>query len=224
MLTHVIADCKDETHQQEVSSLQLITNIQFKKKKKDALSLELPPRTTVPAHENNRPKVYHLCLSTKKLPHCAQEKGHSLLVLLVTAAANLQSAPSPPAGTSPHYSHDRGRDMLSCAWFGPAACTARPKEPMQDAWFIHCGSTGSLVFPRPCNDITCSMQRLLRFDTDGFVSRTAVAQWNSLARTVLDFVKITTRSVSQTDPELDRRMVHGMSVPNREWDCGVVAW
>ena len=143
----------------------------------------------MPARDNNRPKVYDLFLPTEKLPLCAQEKGHSLLVLLVTAAANLQSAPSPPAGTSPHYSHDRGRDMLSCAWFGPAACTARPKEPMQDAWFFHCVSTGSLVFPTPCNDITCSMQRLLCFDTDGFVSRTAVAQWNSHARTVLDFIK-----------------------------------
>ena len=153
-----------------------------------------------------------------------RRKGHSLLVLLVTAAANLQSAPSPPAGTSPHYSHDRGRDMLSCAWFGPAACTARPKEPMQDAWFFHCVSAGSLVFPRPCNEITCSMLRLLCFDTDGFVSHTAVAQWNSHARTVLAFCKIKTRSVSQTDPELVRLLVLGMSVPNHEWDCGVVAW
>ena len=49
--------------------------------------------------------------------------------------------------------------------------------------------------------VRCSA--FLCFDTDGFVSRTAVAQWNSHARTVLDYVKITTRSVSQTDPELD---------------------
>ena len=73
-------------------------------------------------------------------------------------------------------------------------------------------------------DIICSMQRLLCFDTDCFVSRTAVAQWNLHARTAIDFVKITTRNVSQTDPELDLLLVHGMSVPNREWDCGVVAW
>ena len=61
---------------------------------------------------------------------------------------------------------------------------------MQDAWFFHCVSTGSLVFPRLCNEITCSMQRLLCFDTDGFVSHTAVAQWNSHARTVLDFLRL----------------------------------
>ena len=67
------------------------------------------------------------------------------------------------------------------------------------------------------------MQRLLCFDTDCPVSRTAVAQWNSHSRTVLEFVKIITRNVSQTDPELDRFQVHGMPVPNREWDWGVVA-
>ena len=51
------------------------------------------------------------------------------------------------------------------------------------------------------------MQRLLCFDADCFVSRTAVAQWNLHARTAIDLVTITTRNVSQTDPELDRLLI-----------------
>ena len=172
--------------------------------------------------------VFHL-----QLPHCAQEKGHSLLVLLAPAGANLQSPPSPPARTS----HDRGRHMLSCAWFGPAACTAPPREPVPSftwASALPCSLEKQLV-PSMCVDkLSCISEalRLMSFvrcsaffaSTDCFVSRTAVAQWNSHARTVLDSVKIFTRNVSQTDPELDRLLVHGMPVPNREWDCGVVAW
>ena len=53
----------------------------------------------------------------------------------------------------------------------------------------------------------CSMQRLVGFGSDCFVSRTAVAQWNSHARTVLHIVEITTRNVSQTDPELVRLLI-----------------
>ena len=55
------------------------------------------------------------------------------------------------------------------------------------------------------------MQRLLCFGSDCFVSRTAVALWNSHARTVLDIVVITTWNVSQIDPELDRLLTQKKS-------------
>ena len=76
-----LPDCNDETHQQEVSSLQLITNSSFEKKKTHSRSNSYSGQPC--RHMRTTDRRCLIFVFQLKLPHCAQEKGHSLLVLLV---------------------------------------------------------------------------------------------------------------------------------------------
>ena len=217
--------------------LQLITNISFEKKKKKTHSRSNSYSGQPCRHMRITDRRCLIFVFQLQLPHCAQEKGHSLLVLLVncTCQPSISSVASRTYFTSLLSRSETPHVELYVVWPRCLYCSTQGTGVVVHLGFrpavLRGKTTGSfnlcrqafLYFRGLAFDIICSMQRLLCFDTD-CLSRTAVAQWNSHARTVLDFVKIITRNFSQTDPELDRLLVHGMQVPNREWDCGVVAW
>ena len=143
------------------------------------------------------------------VPHCAQKQDHSLLVLLVIAAANLQSAPSPPACISPHYSHDRGRHMLSCAWLWPLLVQLDPGNQCRRPHGLACSleicvvlflcRQAFLYFRGVAFDVICSMQSLPCFDTDCFASRTAVADFPEALH---NFALVASCAVQQSENSL----------------------
>ena len=121
---------KTRRNQQEVSSLQVNYEhfIQLKKKTHSSSNSYSGQPCRHMRTTDQRCLIFVFQL---KLPHCAREKGHSLLVLLATAAANLQSAPSPPAGTLPRHSHDVATPRVElCVVWPRCLSTARPREPM----------------------------------------------------------------------------------------------
>ena len=168
----------------------------------------------------NTPKVSHLCLSTKITSLCSRERAIHCLSSLQQLPTFSQLRRLPQVlhlitltigdatcwavrGLAPllEYCSTQGTDAVVHMGFRPAVLIGETPGSFtvcRQAFLYYRG----LAF-----DIICSMQRLLCFGSDCFVSRTAVAQWNSHARTVLDIVEITTRNVSQTDPELDCLLV-----------------
>ena len=156
-------------------------------------------RTTVPAHENNRPKVSHLCLPNKITSLCSGERAIpclSSLQLRLPTFSQLRRLPQvlhlitltigdatrcAVRGLAPllEYCSTQGTDAVVHRGFRPAVLIGETPGS-----FTVCRQA-FLYFRGLAVDIICSMQRLLCFDTDCFVSRTAVAQWNSHARTVL---------------------------------------
>ena len=127
--------------------------------------------------------VFHRCRSTKMTSLCSD--GGSLIG---SPVATPQSAPSPLAGTSPHYSLHPARHTSSCAWLWPRLVLLDPgANSVIDVAFrsrvLVRGASCSLPVCRQAFlylrglalNFMCTMQRLPRFDTDYFVSRTSVA-------------------------------------------------